>query len=76
MSRKVDFAFARRIARCLRAERLSRGLSVRQLSQMSGLAPTTIYNAESGQYEPLASTVIRIARVYGISLDLLFGEIN
>lgn len=74
--RHVDFAFSRKLAKRLREERERRGMSVRALSRLTGLAPTTIYNAESGQFEPLASTIIRIAQAYNCPVDDICNNLN
>jgi DNA-binding XRE family transcriptional regulator len=39
------------------------------LAYQLGVTPVTVYNWERGKYEPKASQVRAIARVFGVSMD-------
>ncbi|HJJ32972.1 MAG TPA: helix-turn-helix domain-containing protein [Methanocorpusculum sp.] len=61
--------FAKRIfetefSTALKEELESRGMSVRQLSALTGIPPTTLYKVLSGERDPRFSTVKRISGVF------------
>ena len=49
--------------RALRADRL---LSIRALAQQAGMAPSSIYNIETGRRAPHLTTIRRIASALGV----------
>ena len=49
--------------RALRADRL---LSIRELAQLAGVVPSSIYLIETGRVTPHASTVRRLATALGV----------
>jgi transcriptional regulator with XRE-family HTH domain len=58
----------------LRAERLSHGLSLRELASRLGVSPSLISQVETGRATPSVSTLYAIASELGVSLDdLLFN---
>lgn len=58
--------------------RKSKGLTQKQLSELSGLSPTTISNIESGENSYTLRSLIRCAEALGyeINIDKKVGEIN
>ena len=50
----------------LRAEQ---GWTQLELANQLGVTPVTVYNWERGKYEPSASMLRKIARVFGVSMD-------
>lgn len=49
----------------LTAERLNRGLSVRQAAEEIGVTPNTLARAEGGEFQPHPSNALKIADFYG-----------
>jgi transcriptional regulator with XRE-family HTH domain len=58
-----DPGVAERSLRDVRAERL---LSIRELAQRAGVAPSTIFLLESGRTTPRRSIVLRLAAALGV----------
>lgn len=58
----------------LLALRQERNLSQRSLVKEMGLALNTYVRYERGEREPDASTLVRIADFYGVTLDYLVGR--
>ena len=54
--------------------RKKRGLSQAQAAEEIGVAPRAYQNYEYGKAEPKLSTLLRMAEVYGVSLDYLTGR--
>lgn len=55
--------------RTIQQLRAGRGWSRLQLANEVGVTPGTIYNWERGIYEPRASQLREVARVFGVSMD-------
>lgn len=53
----------------IRELRESRGLSPVQLAAKLDVSLATIYNWETGKYEPRASQLRRVAKEFGVSMD-------
>lgn len=53
----------------LREARLRELFSIRQLARRAGVAPTTIYLAETGQRAPRLLTVYKLSRALGVDPD-------
>jgi len=58
----------------IRAERASRGISLRSLARSVGLSPSLISQIETGKCQPSVSTLYAITTVLGISVQDVFGE--
>jgi transcriptional regulator with XRE-family HTH domain len=56
------------LAALLRERRRSSGLSVRALSNISGVAPSTVSRIENGRFTPTFETAVRLAQVLEIDL--------
>jgi transcriptional regulator with XRE-family HTH domain len=54
--------------------RESVGLTLRQVTAFTGIAPSRLSEYERALSEPTVSTAIRIARLYGRSVEDLFAE--
>jgi plasmid maintenance system antidote protein VapI len=62
---------ARRVGENLRAERTRRGLSLRALARVSGIAAPNLSNLENGHTSPRLETLGRLADVLGVSVASL-----
>jgi transcriptional regulator with XRE-family HTH domain len=62
------------LARKLRVLRAERGLSVREVEAISGVAKETVSQIERGERHPLDRTLAKLARVYDVPLDDLLEE--
>lgn len=60
-------------AAAMRRARLDGGLSVRELSEKSGVTVMTIYSVESGARNPSLTTLVRLASALRMSLDDYVG---
>lgn len=60
-------------AASMRRARLEGGLSVRELSEKSGVTPMTIYSVERGARNPSLTTLVRLASALRLSLDDYVG---
>jgi transcriptional regulator with XRE-family HTH domain len=61
-------------ASVLAKARAARGLSVRKLSEVSGVSPSTIYRLESGKTNIRFSSVAQLVVVLKIGIDLVSKE--
>ena len=52
------------------------GLSRRALGEQCGVAPSTISNYENGTRIPYADTAVKMARVFGLTVEELLGMEN
>lgn len=53
----------------IRDLRRSAGMTQLELAVRLGVTPVTVYNWERGKYEPKASQLRALARVFGVSMD-------
>jgi transcriptional regulator with XRE-family HTH domain len=61
----------------LRAVRLARGLSLRELAKRLDVSPSLISQVETGRASPSVSTLYAMAQVLSVSVDdLLFDEVD
>lgn len=81
MSRIMDRHRARKTAKTpglgsrISALRLSRGLNMKQLAELTGISDSYISQLERGYREPTAHKVGRLARVLGCTTDhLILGD--
>jgi uncharacterized protein len=58
----------------LRAVRVARGLSQRQLEQRAGLATSSVSHFESGRRVPDAAQKWRLADALGVDVDVVFPD--
>jgi len=56
--------------------REEKGLSRRELARQIGMGSPNIGLWEKGIQEPAASTVVKLARFFGVTTDYLLGEEN
>ena len=56
--------------------RLSKNLSLRQLSKISGLSPSAIHAYEIGSREPTKTSLEALADVFNVDMDYLLGKSN
>lgn len=47
----------------LKRHRINAGLTLDELSQLSGITITALWNAENGKNKPYAKTIIRLAKI-------------
>ena len=59
---------------CLKKLRKESGLILDQISSHLGIARTTLFGYESGRREPNMETILRIADLFNVSIDWLFGK--
>ncbi|WP_078096974.1 helix-turn-helix domain-containing protein [Agathobaculum desmolans] len=57
----------------LRNLRIEKGLSQKQVATLIGVNPSTISTYESTARLPSYPSLIRLAKVYGVSIDYLLG---
>jgi transcriptional regulator with XRE-family HTH domain len=60
------------IGQKLRALRLRRSMGLTQLGQRTGLSPALLSKIENGKLVPTIPTLLRIATVFGVTLDHFF----
>ena len=53
--------------------RAERGLSRRQLAEAGGVNPQTIGYLERGDYKPSLELALKIARFFGVNVELIFS---
>ena len=58
----------------LRFIRERKGVSLRALKKVSGVAVATLARIEAGGYDPRLSTLRRIAKALGVTVAELIGE--
>ena len=58
----------------IRELREERGWTQLELAYRLGVTPATVYNWERGRFEPTASKLRQVARLFGVSMDVIaFG---
>src|SRR6516165_10200229 len=60
------------IGQKLRALRLRRSMGLTQLGQRTGLSPALLSKIENGKLVPTIATLLRIAKVFDVTLDHFF----
>lgn len=65
--------FTSDFAQRLRYLMAQNGLSINSLAAVSGLSPTAVSRYAAGQREPMASSVVVLAKGLGVSADVLLG---
>jgi len=58
----------------LRAIRKGKGVSLRNLKKLSGVAVATLVRIEAGGYDPRLSTLRRLAKALDVTVAALIGE--
>ena len=59
----------------LKAARVNRGLSVKEVADSVGVTEDTIYRYEAGKSSPKISVVVKMVDLYGVTIsDIDFGE--
>ena len=58
----------------LREWREKRGLSLRKLGDLSGVHYVSLVKMEAGRLDPQLSTLLKLCRALGITLNQLVGE--
>lgn len=64
------------IGKTLLNKRVEKGLSIKELSQKSGLSAVTIINYEKGRYKPTALSLNKLATVLGCDFEELYKLIE
>jgi transcriptional regulator with XRE-family HTH domain len=62
------------LATRLRVLRAERGLTVRQVAELSGVAKETVSQIERGERHPYDRTLAKLARAYGVPVEELLQE--
>jgi transcriptional regulator with XRE-family HTH domain len=62
------------LATRLRVLRAERGLTVRQVAELSGVAKETISQVERGERHPYDRTLAKLAHAYGVPVEELLKE--
>jgi transcriptional regulator with XRE-family HTH domain len=62
------------IGEYVRSRRLKGNLTLRQLSDLSGLSPTLIFNLETGKSDPKLGSIEKVAIAFGQSVPLFLGR--
>ena len=55
----------------LRAARVNAGISVKEAAKACNVSEGTLYSYEAGKSSPKIGTAINLARVYGVSIDMI-----
>lgn len=66
-------ALCERIGERVRARREGLRLSLRELSERTGLSVAHLHAVEHGRTEPGAGTILRLCRALRLSADVLLG---
>ena len=62
------------VAKRLKELRIEKGLSQKELSELTGIPQATIARYELGKTEPIASTIVTLCDFFGVSADYLIGR--
>jgi transcriptional regulator with XRE-family HTH domain len=57
----------------LKALRVQKGLTLAELSELTGISPSTLSRLESGGRRPTLELLLPLARTYGVPLDQMVG---
>lgn len=60
----------------MKAERVRRGLSIQQVSEMVGVHVNAVSRWENGEAEPMGSNLIKLSRLYSCSPEYLMEQTN
>jgi transcriptional regulator with XRE-family HTH domain len=63
-------------AKTIRELREDAGLTQLQLANKIGVTPSAVYNWERGRNEPKASQLRTMARLFGVSMDVINFEVE
>src|SRR5215208_3694461 len=74
LDRRRCYLMHRSLATKLRVLRAERGLTVRQVSELSGVAKETISQVERGERHPYDRTLAKLAHVYDVPVEELLEE--
>ena len=55
----------------LKAARVNAGISVKDAAKACNVSEGTLYSYEAGRSSPKIGTAIKLARVYGVSIDMI-----
>lgn len=55
----------------LKAARVNAGLSVKAAAEAVGVTEDTMYRYESGKSSPKIGTAVKLAELYGVSIDMI-----
>lgn len=66
---KIDLTFAKRLEQIM----IERNLYPTQVSKMTGIKRSTIYDYVQGNYQPTVYNIKRIAKGLSVSADWLLG---
>ena len=74
-----DGAFKKRISvvgRRIRSMRISRNMSIEDLSKKTSVSSVTISNIEKGIYSPKLSTILEITKALGTTITFLIEDVD
>ena len=55
----------------LKAARVNAGISVKEAAKACNVSEGTLYSYEAGKSSPKIGTAIKLARVYGVPIDMI-----
>jgi len=56
--------------------RISKKITIRQLSELTGITKSTISNIENNKVDPKLSQLVKIAKVLNISIENLYESVS
>ena len=62
------------IGDCLRAARETRGLTLEQAAELSGISKSHLSRLESSERQPSVASLLALSDAYGVPVGALFGE--
>src|ERR1700692_3889476 len=62
------------IGDCLRATRETRGLTLEQAAESSGISKSHLSRLESSERQPSVASLLALSDAYGVPVGVLFGE--
>jgi len=56
--------------------RISKKITIRQLSELTGITKSTLSNIENNKVDPKLSQLVKIAKVLNISIENLYESVS
>lgn len=60
----------------MKAERARRGMTAKEVARQIGVHSNSVLSWESGESEPVADNLQKLARLYGCSIEYLLDQTN
>lgn len=76
MNATADRELRRVVGDHLRALRAEAGESQAEMARVAGISQPALSNYEAGRRDVPLSTALRLTRHYGVSLDVLVGDLS